>query len=134
MERGEEDEEQKINGAAAVPAPKRLELDAAGREAGAGGDWLDRPGIASDCGPGRSRGMKRQMEEDEGRKGTMKPKTIGQYFIKKWLEANFCLSQMKVEYIGPDKAMLTDSSKDTVFAVYRNGEVFLVDAEGDASV
>ena len=41
---------------------------------------------------------------------------------------------MKVEYIGPDKAMLTDSSRDTVFAVYRNGEVFLVDAEGEASV
>jgi len=56
------------------------------------------------------------------------PKTIAQYFIQRWLEANFYTSHLKVEYTDGHEAKITDQNGDTACVVYEEGEIFLKEA------
>lgn len=56
-----------------------------------------------------------------------KPKTIGQYCIMRWLEANFHVFALKVEYTSPVAAKIMDWNGDSACVVYNDGEVYLTD-------
>lgn len=58
-----------------------------------------------------------------------KPKIIGQYCIMRWLEANFYVFALKVEYTSPVAAKITDRNGDSACVVYSDGEVYLTDEE-----
>lgn len=57
-------------------------------------------------------------------------KTIAEYYnlkIAAWLEKEFEQGSLTVEFMAGGAAKVTDSNGDTAYAVYRNGEVGLVD-------
>lgn len=54
-----------------------------------------------------------------------KPKTIGQYCIMRWLEANFHVFALKVEFTSANTAKVTDRSGDSAVVVHDNGKVYL---------
>ena len=54
-----------------------------------------------------------------------KPKTIGQYCIMRWLEANFYVFALKVEFTSANTARITDRDGCSAFVVYENGQTYL---------
>lgn len=57
-------------------------------------------------------------------------KTIAEYhgrLIGKWLDDMFDMNCLKVEYMDDGSAKITDDNGDTAYAVYRAGQVGLVD-------
>lgn len=53
--------------------------------------------------------------------------TIGQFFIKTWVNSNFGFGTMRIEYLGDTKAKITDKSGDSMFVLYsqERKEVYL---------
>lgn len=53
--------------------------------------------------------------------------TIGQFFIKTWVNSNFGFGTMQIEYLGDAKAKITDKSGDSMFVLYsqERKEVYL---------
>lgn len=52
-------------------------------------------------------------------------KTIAQYCIMRWLEANFYLGSLKVEFISSNEARITDRNNETAILAYEGKEVYL---------
>lgn len=61
-----------------------------------------------------------------------KPKTIAQYCILKWLEANFCIEELDIALKDADAVSVMDKSGVAAVAIYDNGLVYLVDEGGIA--
>lgn len=54
-----------------------------------------------------------------------KPRTIAQYCIQKWLDANFYANELKIEFVDTETAKITDRNGESAYLVYENGNVFL---------
>lgn len=52
-------------------------------------------------------------------------KTIAQYCIMRWLEINFHLSYLKIEFISQNEARITDRNNETAIVAYESNEVYL---------
>ena len=52
-------------------------------------------------------------------------KTIAQYHIMKWLDANFYMQALKVEQLDGATVKITDINGDTAYVMYRDDTVYL---------
>lgn len=53
----------------------------------------------------------------------MRPQTIAQYHIKKWLDDNFVEGCVRLEYTDKDTAKVMDTVGGVMYVEYKNGEV-----------
>lgn len=63
----------------------------------------------------------------EKQEGLSMTGTIGQFFIKTWVNSNFGFGTMKIEYLNDTKAKITDKCGDSMFVLYsqERKEVYL---------
>lgn len=54
-----------------------------------------------------------------------RPKTIAQYCIMKWLEANFYLESLEITFTSGDVADIKDSNGETAKVIYDDGNIYL---------
>lgn len=54
-----------------------------------------------------------------------KPKTIAQFCILKWLDANFDMAGMTVEFLDADSAAIKDESGMSAQVIYNDGYIHL---------
>ena len=60
----------------------------------------------------------------------MRAKTIAQYCICKWLEANFQPGCLHIQFVGPAEAVIMDRNGDKASVVCDGEEVYLEDFRG----
>lgn len=58
--------------------------------------------------------------------------TIAQYHIRKWLEANFYAGSLTLTPISGTEVMITDGIGGIEVVKYKDGEIYLVEAETPA--
>lgn len=63
----------------------------------------------------------------EKQEGLSMTGTIGQFFIKTWVNSNFGFGTMKIEYLNDTKAKITDKCGESMFVLYsqERKEVYL---------
>lgn len=63
----------------------------------------------------------------EKQEGLSMTGTIGQFFIKTWVNSNFGFGTMRIEYLNDTKAKITDKCGDSMFVLYsqERKEVYL---------
>ena len=54
-------------------------------------------------------------------------RTIGQYCIRKWLEANFYAGSLSVTAVDNDAVLIRDEAGDTAIVRYDNGAGYVTD-------